>query len=183
MKGIIGTRSRWSLISCQYHQDYPTGAATCKARHVCRCCRESYLKKISQVTLRSVLPRQKGAEENWKEESSSSTPVPTHYGSSRWVQHNVVWDGIAQTDFVNLFFKGSSQSAVATGLKRSGACASLDLPCMFERSPIDPELRHLIRTCLFWRWYFRVSSTRATCLGKIDLPTRVGTGVQHAKHV
>ena len=42
---------------------------------------------------------------------------------------------------------------------------------------------HMIRTCLFWRWYFRFSSTRATCLGKIDLPTRVGTGVQHAKHV
>ena len=48
----------------------------------------------------------------------------------------------------------SLRASVASGLGKGGACASAYLSCLFHSTPVDPQLRHIIRTALFWRRFF-----------------------------
>ena len=48
----------------------------------------------------------------------------------------------------------SLRSSVVIGLGKSGGCSSPYLSCLFHRSPLDPQLRHIVRTALFWRRFF-----------------------------
>ena len=48
----------------------------------------------------------------------------------------------------------SLRGSVVAGLGKGGACASAYLACLFHNTPIDPQLRHIIRTSLFWRRFF-----------------------------
>ena len=48
----------------------------------------------------------------------------------------------------------SLRSSVVIGLGKGSACASAFLSCLFHGTPLDPQLRHVVRTALFWRRFF-----------------------------
>ena len=54
----------------------------------------------------------------------------------------------------------SLRSSVVNGLGKGAACASPYLSCLFYSSPFDPQLRHVIRTALFWRRFFGLFPTK-----------------------
>ena len=64
----------------------------------------------------------------------------------------------------------SLRSSVVSGLGKGAACASPYLSCLFHRTPLDPQLRHIIRTALFWRRFFMLFPSK-----KFDFLCRMST--------
>ena len=46
------------------------------------------------------------------------------------------------------------RSATVASLRRNVACANPYLACLFETSPLDPQLKTIVRTLFFWRRFF-----------------------------
>ena len=68
----------------------------------------------------------------------------------------------------------SLRSSVVIGLGKGKACASSFLSCLFHQTPIDPQLRHIVRTSLFWRRFFVLfPSKKLDFLTKMTEDTRV----------
>ena len=61
--------------------------------------------------------------------------------------------GIEQYHISQMHWKTIRSSTVAS-LKRNVACASPYLACLFEASPLDPQVKTIIRSLLFWRRFF-----------------------------
>ena len=46
------------------------------------------------------------------------------------------------------------RSSTVTSMRKNVACASPYIACLFENSPMDPQLKTIIRSSLFWRRFF-----------------------------
>ncbi len=81
--------------------------------------------------------------------------IPTKFRSvmTQAAGYGTMSYGIEQYHISHMHWKTIRSSTVAS-LRRNVACASPYLACLFENSPLDPQVKTIIRSLLFWRRFF-----------------------------